>query len=57
MHTASVPVWLIAIAAAAAAPFCVRFYAGKLERRLRRRTERALGGGERSEEQRKPTEG
>jgi hypothetical protein len=39
----SVPVWLIAVAAAAAAPICVRWYASWLEKHSRRRTERALG--------------
>jgi hypothetical protein len=42
MHFTSVPIWLVAIAVAAAAPFCVRFYATTLEKRVRQRTERAL---------------
>jgi hypothetical protein len=42
----SIPVWLVALVAAAAAPSCVRLYESSLERRARRRTERALAGGE-----------
>jgi hypothetical protein len=38
----SVPVWLVAIAAGAAAPVCVRWYASLVEKHARRRTERAL---------------
>jgi hypothetical protein len=39
---ASIPVWLVAIAAAAAAPTCVRIYATALEKKVRTRTEKWL---------------
>jgi len=38
----SVPVWLLALAAAGAAPVCVRLYADALEKRVRAHTERML---------------
>jgi hypothetical protein len=38
----NVPVWLVAIAAAAAAPICVRLFANTVEKRVRQRTERIL---------------
>jgi hypothetical protein len=34
----SVPIWLVALVAAAAAPSCVRFLAARIERRARDRT-------------------
>jgi hypothetical protein len=37
-----VPVWLIAIVAAAAAPFCVRLYASAIQKHVRKRTEERL---------------
>jgi hypothetical protein len=46
----SVPVWLLAVAAAAAAPVCVRWYASLLEKRSRRRTDRALAFAETHED-------
>jgi hypothetical protein len=39
---ASVPLWLVALVAAAAAPSCVKLYASSLEKKARLRTERAL---------------
>jgi hypothetical protein len=42
MEAMNVPVWLVAIAAAAAAPMCVRLYANTVEKRVRERTERLL---------------
>jgi hypothetical protein len=45
-QTVSVPIWLVALVAAAAAPSCVRLYASSVERRARLRTERALASAQ-----------
>jgi hypothetical protein len=39
---AATPVWAVALVAAAAAPWCVRFLVRELERRARERTLEAL---------------
>jgi hypothetical protein len=57
---ATVPLWLVALVAAAAAPSLVKLYASTLEKRARLRTERALAGARRDtdgEEQAKRTPG
>jgi hypothetical protein len=51
----SVPVWLVAILAAAAAPSCVRLYADALEKRVRARTQRMLAAALPSEEEAEPS--
>lgn len=54
----SVPIWLVALVAAAAAPSCVRLYASSIEKRARLRTERALASAEQGrKEQAKRTAG
>jgi hypothetical protein len=47
---AGVPLWAVALAAAAAAPWCVRALVKELERRSRERTVEALARASRREE-------
>jgi hypothetical protein len=48
LQTVSIPIWLVALVAAAAAPSCVRLYASSVEKRARLRTERALASAQQS---------
>jgi hypothetical protein len=45
---ATIPVWLVALVLAGTAPWCVRAFAGALERSVRRRTQRVIASAEAS---------
>ena len=45
---ATIPIWLVALVLAGTAPWCVRAFAGALERSVRRRTQRVIASAEAS---------